>query len=327
MIQYGLIGKKLGHSFSARYFNEKFGHENLPARYDLFELEKITELPSLIERHPDLRGLNVTIPYKQEVLPYLSSLSPEAEAIGAVNTIRIDRSQGKTILVGHNTDAIGFQEAIRPLLKGRRKALILGLGGASKAVNYSLHKLGIETIGVSRRKLPGSISYDDLTQELMAGTDIIINCTPLGMWPDIESAPEIPYNLIDSRYLCFDLVYNPQETMFMKLCAERGAEVSNGLKMLYGQADAAYRFWNTVTFAGAEVCDSGIVEKSVMSREIRIIADGEENVFYRSIARYSIDSEGKISKIVVSPFEQELPSVEYFDHPLTFILGQRPSIR
>lgn len=244
MTLYGLIGKKLGHSFSARYFNERFEKQHIDARYELFEISSIEGISNLITSHPELRGLNVTIPYKQEVLPYLAELTPTASAIGAVNCIRIVRDGENNRLIGHNTDAGGFKDAISPLIGNRRKALLLGLGGASKAVMYALKTLDIEVQGVSRTPRDGVISYSDLTESLMSEFDIIVNSTPLGMWPCIDSCPDIPYEYVNDGYLCFDLVYNPEETEFMKRCSQRGAKVSNGLQMLYNQADLAYKFWN-----------------------------------------------------------------------------------
>ncbi len=323
MIEYGLIGKHLGHSFSARYFNEKFGRENIPSHYDLFEIPEIEYIIPLIKNLPELRGLNVTIPYKQEVIQYLDALSPEAEEIGAVNTIRIERQFGKIRLIGHNTDSIGFREAIRPLLKGRRNALVLGSGGASKAIFYALRKLGVNATGVSRRKDSGSLLYSELTEEVMSETDIIVNCTPLGMWPGTESCPDIPYRFVNERYLCFDLVYNPEETKFMRRCAEQGAEVVNGLGMLYGQAEAAYKFWNTAEYHLPESTDGKrpSTEKGIMSRRIEIHAFDHVTTYYRAIAKVRTDIDHKIIRIHISPFEEEIPAVEYIDHPVILKLG------
>ncbi|MDE6273337.1 MAG: shikimate dehydrogenase [Muribaculaceae bacterium] len=321
MIEYGLIGKKLSHSFSPDYFNSRFSNMNIPAEYSLYEIPSVGDFPSLIAGNDHLRGLNVTIPYKQEVIPYLNSMTPVAQAIGAVNTIRVERDDedGSLRLVGHNTDAIGFGEAIRPLLAGRRHALVLGQGGASKAVEYALLELGVAVTKVSRTKSKDVLTYSDLTSEVMAAHDIIINCTPLGMWPNVNACPEIPYEEIDSRYLCFDLIYNPEETEFMKRCSSQGATVSNGLSMLHGQADAAYRFWNTREFISQELESAEIVrELSLMSRKILIEINDLKETYYLSIATLYQDSNGRILKISVTPYERELCNVEYSDSPLHF---------
>lgn len=342
-ICYGLIGKKLGHSFSARYFNDKFSRENIPAHYSLFEIEDADAMMRLIEEHPDLRGLNVTIPYKQEVIPMLDSLSPTAEGVGAVNTIRIERSmpaaesdQAENLrLIGHNTDAFGFREAIRPLLKGRRRALVLGLGGASKAVIYALNELGIDVTKVSRTAAPGVLTYADLSDEIMDSHDIIVNCTPLGMWPETDACPDIPYSKLSNRYLCFDLIYNPEYTQFMRRSAEQGAEVCNGLQMLHNQADAAYEFWNTRTFSVPNIIskNSGKVsvdyEKDkanlhlcrVMSRKITVIdCDGQSHEYYLSIAEVLTTDTGSVESVSVRPFTREICNVRYFDNPISIRL-------
>ncbi len=239
---YGLIGKPLGHSFSATFFNKKFSEENIPECYNLFPLDSIEELPALLKSHPDLKGLNVTIPYKQAVIPFLNSLSQEASEIGAVNVIKINKDG---TLAGYNSDAIGFQTTISPLLKPHmKKALVLGTGGASKAVVYVLKKLGLEVQSVSRTAKNGVISYSDLTPEVISAHHIIVNTTPLGMWPEVDNAPDIPYNLLTPLHLCYDLVYNPEVTSFMKRSEAYGATVKNGLDMLHGQALAAWEIWN-----------------------------------------------------------------------------------
>lgn len=264
---YGLIGKRLGHSFSAGYFNDKFLRDGIDARYEMFEIPEIDDLKGVLADNPDLRGLNVTIPYKQDVIPMLDYLTDSAREIGAVNTIRIEldeigaklfdgNSKGSTNvgyrlnkikLYGHNTDAPGFLQAIRPLLPvdtvGMR-ALVLGQGGASKAVIFALSSLGIKITKVSRRAADDTVTYDSLTSQIIREHKIIVNCTPLGMWPDVNSFPDIPYNGITPEHICFDLVYNPDVTAFMLRTAERGATVSNGLQMLYNQADLAWKFWN-----------------------------------------------------------------------------------
>lgn len=246
--EYGIIGFPLGHSFSGRYFNEKFKAENIDAEYVNFELPDIGDLMELIAESPELVGLNVTIPYKQQVIPYLTSLDNDAREVGAVNVIKIVRPQGTdgpVFLAGFNSDLEGFRESIRPLLgAGHEQALILGTGGASKAVAYGLKTLGVEYVKVSRRPGEGVITYADLTPEVMESHKVIVNATPVGTYPDTEACPDIPYDLVTPAHLCYDLVYNPAETKFMRLCAERGATIKNGLEMLHLQAQGAWRIWN-----------------------------------------------------------------------------------
>lgn len=239
---YGLIGRPLGHSFSADFFNKKFENEGIDETYRLFPLDSLEMLPALLSAHPDLHGLNVTLPYKQAVIPFLNRIDADAKEIGAVNVIKI-HSDGT--LEGFNSDAIGFHDSISPLLRPHMKrALVLGTGGASKAVVYVLRKMGIEVINVSRKPDEGQLSYNQLTPEIMERYHIIVNTTPLGMWPKIDDAPDIPYDLITADHLCYDLVYNPEITTFMRKAAMHGAEVKNGLEMLHGQAIAAWKIWN-----------------------------------------------------------------------------------
>ena len=237
---FGLVGRKLGHSFSAKYFNDKFLKEGLDCRYVNFEIPSIDVLPALLQGIPDLKGFNVTIPYKEAIKPYLQQLTPAAQEVGAVNTVKITANG----LIGHNTDLEGFEKALSLLLGNAavRKALILGTGGASKAVAAALKRRGTEFQFVSRSK--ECLHYADLTPELIAENDLIVNATPLGTWPDVESKPDIPYSALSKRHFCLDLVYNPAETAFMKASAENGTAVSNGLTMLHAQADAAWQFWN-----------------------------------------------------------------------------------
>lgn len=245
MDKYGLIGYPLGHSFSVGYFNEKFSNEHINAKYINFEIPSIEDFAEVIESNPELRGLNVTIPYKEQVIPYLDSLSPEANAIGAVNVIRITRKGDKTHLKGFNSDVIGFTRSIEPLLeRHHKKALILGTGGASKAVDYGLRSLGIETKFVSRTKRPGFFSYEEITPEIIKDYNIIVNCTPLGMYPNTDVCPTLPYEAMDSHNLLYDLLYNPDETLFMQKGKEHGAITKNGLEMLLLQAFASWEFWN-----------------------------------------------------------------------------------
>ena len=245
MDKYGLIGYPLGHSFSVGYFNEKFSNEHINAKYINFEIPSIEDFAEVIESNPELRGLNVTIPYKEQVMPYLDSLSPEANAIGAVNVIRITRKGDKTHLKGFNSDVIGFTRSIEPLLeRHHKKALILGTGGASKAVDYGLRSLGIETKFVSRTKRPGFFTYEEITPEIIKDYNIIVNCTPLGMYPNTDVCPTLPYEAMDSHNLLYDLLYNPDETLFMQKGKEHGAITKNGLEMLLLQAFASWEFWN-----------------------------------------------------------------------------------
>jgi len=246
MDKYGLIGYPLGHSFSISYFNQKFQDENIDAVYENYEIPSIDELPEVLSSNPELKGINVTIPYKEKVLPFLDSISPEARAIGAVNVIRVSHKGNKTILKGYNSDVIGFTKSIEPMLdkKLHQKALILGTGGASKAIDYGLRNLGLETVFVSRYERPGTIQYKNITPEVVKEYNVIINCTPLGMYPKTEVCPELPYEAMDNHTILYDLIYNPDETLFMKRGAEYGANVKNGLEMLLLQAFSSWEFWH-----------------------------------------------------------------------------------
>lgn len=246
MDKYGLIGYPLGHSFSISYFNQKFQDENIDAVYENYEIPSIDELPEVLSSNPELKGINVTIPYKEKVLPFLDSISPEARAIGAVNVIRVSHKGNKTILKGYNSDVIGFTKSIEPMLdkKLHQKALILGTGGASKAIDYGLRNLGLETVFVSRYERPGTIQYKNITPEVVKEYNVIINCTPIGMYPKTEVCPELPYEAMDSHTILYDLIYNPDETLFMKRGAEYGANVKNGLEMLLLQAFSSWEFWH-----------------------------------------------------------------------------------
>lgn len=246
MDKYGLIGYPLGHSFSISYFNQKFQDENIDAVYENYEIPSIDELPEVLSSNPELKGINVTIPYKEKVLPFLDSISPEARAIGAVNVIRVSHKGNKTLLKGYNSDVIGFTKSIEPMLdkKLHRKALILGTGGASKAIDYGLRNLGLETVFVSRYERPGTIQYKNVTPEVVKEYNVIINCTPLGMYPKTEVCPELPYEAMDNHTILYDLIYNPDETLFMKRGAEYGANVKNGLEMLLLQAFSSWEFWH-----------------------------------------------------------------------------------
>ena len=240
MDKYGLIGYPLGHSFSISYFNEKFQNEGIDAVYENFEIPQIENLVEVLNVNPELKGLNVTIPYKEKVLNYLDNISPEARAIGAVNVNGNDIT-----LTGYNSDVIGFTKSIEPMLQRyHKKALILGTGGASKAINYGLKSLGLETVYVSRYERPGTICYKDITPEVVKEYNVIINCTPVGMFPKTDKCPDLPYEAMDNHTILYDLIYNPDETLFMNRGKQYGATVKNGLEMLLLQAFASWDFWN-----------------------------------------------------------------------------------
>jgi shikimate dehydrogenase len=244
MRQFGLLGQSLAHSFSPSYFAQKFEREGiLEARYDLFELPQIDALPDLLAQTPQLAGLNVTIPYKEAVLPYLDALSEEAEAVGAVNTIAFE--QGR--LVGYNTDVLGFEEALLLLLPNNhtlQQALILGTGGASKAVAYVLKRMNFSYTYVSRKEAPERLTYQQLTAEQLGNVSLIVNTTPVGQYPAVIQAPNLPYSGLGAQHFLMDLIYNPAETLFLKRGQQAGAKVLNGLPMLEAQAEAAWRIWN-----------------------------------------------------------------------------------
>ena len=245
MDKYGLIGYPLGHSFSIGYFNERFENENIDAKYINFEIQSIDDLHEVLASNPQLKGINVTIPYKEKVIPFLDSVSPEARAIGAVNVIRVTHKGNKVILRGFNSDVIGFTKSIEPMLeKCHKKALILGTGGASKAVNYGLKSLGLETVFVSRYERPDTIQYESITPDVVKEYNVIVNCTPLGMYPHSDECPKLPYEALDSHNILYDLIYNPDQTLFMKKGLAHGAQVKNGLEMLLLQAFASWEFWN-----------------------------------------------------------------------------------
>ena len=242
---YGLIGKKLGHSFSKKYFTEKFAREGISSQYELYELPSIEEFLGLWEKYPRLKGLNVTIPYKAEVIPYLDLLMPEAYSVHAVNTIRRDKEG----LIGYNSDIHGFWTSLENFLAGAEPsaALILGTGGAARAVAYVLEHFAKipEITYVSRNPSgPGQMSYANVAQAQLEAYPLIINTTPLGMYPEISSAPPIPYEQLNSNHFVYDLVYNPEETRFLSLAKAQGAKVLNGMPMLIGQAEKSWEFWN-----------------------------------------------------------------------------------
>lgn len=245
MRKYGLIGFPLRHSFSIGYFNEKFQAEGIDAEYVNFEIPSIDEFMDVILENPDLSGLNVTIPYKEQVIRYLNELDKDTEAIGAVNVIKIVREKKKVRLIGYNSDIIGFTQSIEPLLEPHhKKALILGTGGSSKAVFHGLKNLGVESTFVSRTPEEGELGYDQLTPEIMKEYTVIVNCTPVGMYPKVDYCPDIPYDQLTPNHLLYDLLYNPNITLFMRKGSERGAVTKNGLEMLLLQAFAAWDIWN-----------------------------------------------------------------------------------
>jgi shikimate dehydrogenase len=243
MRAFGLIGYPLGHSFSKKYFTDKFNREGITGNvYELYPLEQIDHLRDLLASNPDLAGLNVTIPYKEQVIAYLDSMSPVVEEIGACNCIHIRDGH----LSGHNTDVIGFSRSLLPKLKPHHKqALILGTGGSSKAVAYTLKELGIPFLQVSRTPIDGMIGYEEIDQSMLVSHTLLINTTPVGMYPEIEKAPAIPYAFIGADHYLFDLVYNPERTRFLQEGALRGATVENGSEMLVIQAEASWDIWNS----------------------------------------------------------------------------------
>ena len=245
MQKYGLIGFPLGHSFSKDFFNQKFQSEKIDATYLNFEIPDIKELTNVLKDNPELRGLNVTIPYKEQIIPYLDDLDEDARAIGAVNVIKFTKGFfGAKKLVGYNSDIVGFKRSIEPLLnESHRKALILGTGGASKAVFQGLKQLGIGATLVSRKPKEHCITYQEITPKVMEQYTVIVNTTPLGMFPNVHACPDIPYDLLTPNHLLYDLLYNPDETLFMQKGKERGAVVKNGLEMLLLQAFAAWEIW------------------------------------------------------------------------------------
>ena len=243
MREFGLIGKTLKHSFSQKYFEEKFRREQITdASYSLFELTDIKQLTEFIRQHPQLVGFNVTIPYKQQIIPYLDELSEEAAAVNAVNTVVIERVGGQILTKGYNTDIIGFRESLREV-DLPKQALVLGTGGAAAAVTYVLENLGCRCTAISRDPQRG-LPYSALNADIIRQHKFIVNCTPLGTYPNINEKPDIPYEGLSGEHFLYDLVYNPSETAFLKEGILRGAKVQNGLQMLHAQAEASWRIWN-----------------------------------------------------------------------------------
>lgn len=246
MDTYGIVGNPLVQSFSPRFFSEKFQKEGIDAAYLKFEIPEITLFPEIISSSPDLKGLNVTIPYKEKIIPFLDELDPQAKEIGAINVVKVTRKNGQVKLIGYNSDIIGFQNSIAPFIKKdiHKKALILGTGGASKAVAKGLENMGLEYIFVSRTKKEGQLTYEELDKDIFDSYTVVVNASPLGTFPDVDAAPDIPYQYLTSNHLLYDLVYNPAETKFLRLGKERGATIKNGGEMLELQALAAWDIWN-----------------------------------------------------------------------------------
>lgn len=256
MKHFGLIGFPLGHSFSKQYFTEKFQRESIEARYDLYPLTHIEAFNTLFQDKP-LDGLNVTIPYKEQIIPFLHELDTTAAKIGAVNVVKFTIRKGETYLIGYNTDVIGFVESIRPYIsllqeriggesstKSPLKALVCGTGGAAKAIQYGLERLGIKVQFVSRQKRENYLTYEELTPDILATHPILVNATPLGTYPQINECVSINFDWITSQHLLFDVVYNPEETLFLQQGKKKGAITINGLEMLHLQAQAAWTIWN-----------------------------------------------------------------------------------
>lgn len=243
---YGLIGKSLSHSFSMDFFNQKFIAEQIDAQYINFEIDDVADLMSILSEYPNIDGLNVTSPFKEQVIDYMDELDETAEKVGAVNVIKIIKGNNAGVLklIGYNSDFIGFKNSLEPSLTTEMdKALVLGTGGACKAVKAVLETLGIKVSLVSRKKSQLTITYEELTKQMIQDHKLIVNTTPLGTYPRSETYPLIPYRFITSSHLCYDLVYNPSETVFMKKAQMRGAKVKNGLEMLLLQAFESYRIW------------------------------------------------------------------------------------
>lgn len=247
MKKFGLFGFPLGHSFSKKFFTEKFEREGLAdCVYENFETQNIYDLKKIVMENPDLVGLNVTIPFKQDIIPMLDNLDDISQRIGAVNCIKVVRMEGGRFeLHGFNTDAWGFELAIRPILRPHhRRALILGTGGSAKAVSYVFRKLNIEHFFVTREESRFHYCYADLNENAMKAFQVIVNTTPLGMYPDVNTFPNIPYQFLTHKHLCFDLIYNPAQTRFLEKSKDSGAFIHNGFRMLRLQAEKAWEIWN-----------------------------------------------------------------------------------
>lgn len=246
MNKYGLLGYPLGHSFSRKFFLNKFKEEGIEADFDNYELESASDMEGIILGNSDLKGFAITIPHKQSVIEMLDETDDAIDSIGAVNCVKIDRYAGQVSLKGYNTDAIGFEESFKEFLKPtHKKALVLGTGGASKAVEFVLTKLGIEYEMVSRTKTETILCYEDITTEKIGEVQVIVNTTPLGMKPKIDTCPDLPYSSLTAQHYCYDLVYNPEETLFLSQAKEQGAAIKCGMDMLEIQAEANWHIWNS----------------------------------------------------------------------------------
>jgi shikimate dehydrogenase len=246
MRKFGLIGYPLGHSFSKKYFTEKFDRENITdCTYENFPVKSVDSFPELLKGNTDLCGLNVTIPYKTEILKYVDTRDKVINEIGAVNVLKIKREGSKTRIFGFNSDITGIADSILPYKTIKLKnALILGSGGSSHAVSWTLKRMGIENTIVSRGNRPGVLKYTDINSHILSSVQLIVNTTPLGMYPDTAAHPDLDYNLLDERHILFDLVYNPEMTSFLRLGQERGCKIITGIKMLYSQAEKSWEIWN-----------------------------------------------------------------------------------
>ena len=245
---YGIIGNPLGQSASPAFFNKKFADEGIDAEYLPFELQSIEELPQILEKHPTLSGFNVTIPYKLQIKQFLTGISDEAKEIDAINVVKVKHDDdGTPRLYGYNSDVIGFSRSIAPILTADdKKALVLGTGGASKAIIYALRQLGLEVQSVSRNAGETAIAYSDLTPETVSAHTVIVNCTPLGMvGHGVDQCPDIPYSALTDRHILYDIVYNPENTLFLQKGRQRGSRTKSGYEMWYLQALASWEIWNT----------------------------------------------------------------------------------
>jgi|TARA_B110000438_G_scaffold5258_1_gene5229 shikimate dehydrogenase len=240
--KYGLIGKNINYSFSKKYFNDKFLKENITnCSYENYDLQSIKDFKNII-KDDAIKGLNVTIPYKEEIIELVNKIDPIAKKIGAINTIKI---HDKDIIEGYNTDYIGFVMSLKNIISNQKKALVLGTGGASKAIIFGLNSIGVKSTIVSRDKREGVISYSELSKKVIEENTIIINCTPLGTFPEVQECPKIPFEFLSSNHICYDLIYNPEKTKFLLESEKMGATIINGKKMLENQANESWKIWNS----------------------------------------------------------------------------------
>lgn len=240
--KYGLIGKNINYSFSKKYFNDKFLKENITnCSYENYDLQSIKDFKNII-KDDAIKGLNVTIPYKEEIIELVNKIDPIAKKIGAINTIKI---HDKDIIEGYNTDYVGFVMSLKNIISNQKKALVLGTGGASKAIIFGLNSIGVKSTIVSRDKREGVISYSELSKKVIEENTIIINCTPLGTFPEVKECPKIPFEFLSSNHICYDLIYNPEKTKFLLESEKMGATIINGKKMLENQANESWKIWNS----------------------------------------------------------------------------------